>query len=61
MKLTQEILGEAEKNILSVSAVHIKGFLNFQADFLSRQPIHQEGAKQEGFFSLVSHIMANQR
>lgn len=50
MKLTQEILGEVEKNILSVSAVHIKGSLNFQADFLSRQPIQQEGAKQEGFF-----------
>lgn len=55
LKLTQEILGEAERRIPPISVVHIRGTLNTHADFLSRQPIHQgEWERNSEVFSLVS-------
>lgn len=55
MNLTQEILEEAERRISSILAVYIRGTLNIQADFLSRQPIHLGEWELNGkVFSLVS-------
>ncbi|XP_077111050.1 uncharacterized protein LOC143766927 [Ranitomeya variabilis] len=46
----------AERHLLSISAVHLKGSANTQADFLSRKDVHpgEWCLNQEVFLSLIS-------
>ncbi|XP_077346335.1 uncharacterized protein LOC143989955 [Lithobates pipiens] len=51
--LAMEILRWAERHLLSLSAVHLKGDLNRLADFLSRNPIREWSLNPE-VFSMIA-------
>lgn len=57
MGLAYKIFAIAEKEFLSISAVHIKGKLNTKADFLSRHTLHQsEWCLNREVFTMITHL-----
>ena len=58
LELSKEILEWAEGRVLSISAIHIKGTSNIEADFLSRRQLRQEEweLNPEVFQTLVQYF-----